>query len=123
MSIKKFESFEVEPQFFYHATYKPRLKSILKKGIIPNFPKKNWEDSEDLVYIDTDYDSAVSCCESSEAVPEEWLDEIVVIKIDSSKLDKSKIKRDENVHVDSGYTSFSYDGIIYPSYFVEIIHE
>ena len=122
MEIKNFESFGTEPQFYYHATYKPRLKSILKKGLVPNFKKKNWEDSEDFVYIDTDYDCAVSFCESSEEVPEDWLDEIVVIKIDASKLDKSKMRVDPNI-VGEEHTAFIYDGVISPDAFVDFIYE
>lgn len=122
MEIKKFESFEEEPQFYYHATYKPRLKSILKKGLVPDFKKKNWEDSEDFVYLDTDYHCAVSFCEVSEEVPEDWLDEIVVVKIDASKLDKSKIKIDPNI-LGVEHTAFIYDGVISPDTFVDIISE
>jgi hypothetical protein len=122
MEIKNFESFGEGPKFYYHATYKPRLKSILKKGLVPSFKKKNWEDSEDFVYIDIDYNCAVSFCEESEEVPDDWIDNIVVIKIDSSKLDKSKIRIDPNI-IGVDHSAFIYDGVIPPDAFIDVIYE
>ena len=80
----------------FHATYKPRLKSILSKGLIVDFKKKNWEDSEDLIYLADDPYVAESYAESSDMVNEDWLDQIVILEIDINYLEEAFLEIDSN---------------------------
>jgi len=101
------------PKYLYHATYKPLLKSITKYGLGNEvYARKNWDESKSgVVYLAKDKDVAESYAETSENVKEEWLDEIVILKIDIDDLDKTKLKIDENVKDNQGDT-FEYHGII-----------
>jgi RNA:NAD 2'-phosphotransferase (TPT1/KptA family) len=100
------------PQILYHATYKPLLKKIKEQGLDTTKSKKAWEDSKPgLVYLAKDIDVAASYAESSDMVPESYIDNIVVLHIDSNKLDKSKISIDKNVADNEGDT-LEYEGII-----------
>ncbi len=103
---------ENDQQYLYHATYKPLLKKIKEKGLDTRDSKKAWEDSvPGYVYLAKDLDVAASYAETSEMVPDEWLDQIVVLVIDASKLDQDKIFDDENVRNESTDT-VEYRGII-----------
>lgn len=98
------------PKYLYHATYKPLFKNIkllgLKGGV-----RKNWEDSKsNLVYLSFDPDVAESYAETSDEVPEEWLDKIIILEINTEGLDFSKFSSDNNVLDDDG--TLVYDGII-----------
>jgi RNA:NAD 2'-phosphotransferase (TPT1/KptA family) len=100
------------PQILYHATYKPLLKKIKEQGLDTTKSKKAWEDSKPgLVYLAKDIDVAASYAESSDMVPESYIDNIVVLHIDSNKLDKSKISIDKNVADNEGDT-LEYEGTI-----------
>lgn len=121
-SLDKPEELSI-PKYLYHATYKPFLKSIKEKGL-GNTRRKMWSDSvEGVVYLADDADVAYSYAETAE-----WLDDIedyakyanniIVLKINSDKLDKTKLKRDANV-ID-GDSTFEYHGII-PFDFIEEI--
>ena len=102
----------VNPQILYHATYRPLLKSIKQHGLGGDKAQAKWEDSKPgVVYLSTDPDVAESYAESSDVVPEEWLDTIVILKIDASKLDQSKLMTDQNVLDNSGDT-LEYHGVI-----------
>ena len=99
-------------QFLYHATYKPLLKKIKEKGLDTNDSKKAWEDSiPGYVYLALDPYVAESYAEESEMVPEGWLDDIIILKIDTNKLDKSKLFIDQNVQDNEGDT-LEYRGVI-----------
>lgn len=99
------------PEFVYHATYKPALNDIRKFGLGSNKNKfKNWEDSkEGVVYLAPDPYVAESYAETSETVPEEWLEQIIVFKIETKSLDKSKLFIDEN---NLNEDTFEYHGVI-----------
>lgn len=99
--------------FLYHATYKRLVASIKKNGLGgKGSEKKKWEDSQDgVVYLAVSPEIAESYAETSDMVPDEWLDEIVMLKIDKSKLDKSKLHIDKNVQDNEGDT-LEYHGII-----------
>jgi len=100
------------PQYLYHATYKPLLKKIKEKGLDTNDSKKAWEDSvSGYVYLALDPYVAESYAEESEMVPESWLDNIIILKVDTSKLDKSKLFIDQNVQNNEGDT-LEYRGTI-----------
>jgi len=96
----------------YHATYKPLLKKIQVDGLDTNKSKKAWEDSKPgLVYLATDPDVAASYAESSEMVPDSYIDNIIILHIDTNKLDKSKLSIDRNVQDNEGDT-LEYAGIV-----------
>ena len=108
------------PQILYHATYKPLLKKIKEQGLDTTKSKKAWEDSKPgLVYLAKDIDVAASYAESSDMVPESYIDNIVVLHIDSNKLDKSKISIDKNVKDNEGDT-LEYEGTIPWSAIIDI---
>ena len=100
------------PKYLYHATYKPLLKKIKKQGLDTRNVSKRWEDSvSGYVYLAKDPFIAESYAEISENVPESWLDNIIILKIDTSKLDKSKLFIDANVQ-DNEADTLEYRGII-----------
>jgi hypothetical protein len=102
------------PRFLYHATYRPLIKSIKRHGLDNTKAKKNWSDSrKGVAYLATDPDIAISFAEESEIVPDDWLDEIIVLKITTSKLDTSKLSLDTNI-IDNQGESYQYKGIISP---------
>ena len=95
----------------YHATYKPLLKSIQTNGLGGSRAQTKWTDSKPgVVYLAKDPDVAVSYAETSDEVPEEWLDQIVVLAISTDSLDTSKLKDDENVLDDD--STLEYHGVI-----------
>jgi hypothetical protein len=96
----------------YHATYKPLLKKIQADGLDTTKSKKAWEDSKPgLVYLAKDIDVAGSYAEASEMVPDSYIDNIVVLHIDESKLDPNKLSTDTNVQDNEGDT-LEYAGVI-----------
>lgn len=100
------------PEILYHATYKPLLSKIKQNGLDTTKSKKAWEDSKPgLVYLATDIDVAGSYAEASDMVPDSYLDNIIVLHIDTSKLDKSKLNIDKNVQDNEGDT-LEYSGVI-----------
>ena len=117
--IKTFDQFISEssvsiPRFLYHATYKPLLKKIKIEGLDTTKSKKNWEDSiPGYVYLAIDADVPESYAETSENVHESWLDKIIILEIDTLKLDTSKLFLDQNV-LDSDGSTFEYRGVIPP---------
>lgn len=98
-------------EYLFHATYRPILSKIKKSGLGGDFEIKAWQESSHKVYLATKPEIAYSYAETSEEVPEEWLDEIVVLKIRKSDLDESKLSLDKNVLDNTGET-LEYDGII-----------
>lgn len=95
----------------YHATYKPLLKSIQANGLGGGGAQTKWTDSKPgVVYLAKDPDVAVSYAETNDEVPEEWLDQIVVLAISTDSLDTSKLKDDENVLDDD--STLEYHGVI-----------
>ena len=106
------EELENFPQYLYHATYKPLLKKIRKKGLDSSSSKRAWEDSvPGYVYLALDPYVAESYAEASEMVPESWLDKIIILKIDTNKIDKSNLFLDQNVQDNEGDT-LEYRGVI-----------
>ena len=84
---------------------------IKREGLGGKSSKPNWEDSEPgIVYLATSNDIAESYAESSDMVDADWLDEIVVFKVATSKLNLTSLKRDRNV-ID-GEDTYEYHGII-----------
>ena len=99
-------------QWLYHATYRPLLKSIKAHGLGGDRAQAKWEDSKPgVVYLARDPDVAESYAESSDVVPDEWLDQIVVFKIRADQLDPSRLFVDQNVQGNAGDT-LEYHGVI-----------
>lgn len=95
----------------YHATYRPFLDSIMKNGLGGSGAQTQWEDSKPgYVYLAKDPEVAVSHAEANEEVPDEYIDDIVLLIIDASKLDYAKLEDDPNVMDDD--STLAYNGII-----------
>ena len=108
------------PNTLYHATYKPLLAKIKANGLDTSKSKKAWEDSKPgLVYLAKDIDVAGSYAEASEAVPESWLDQIIVLHIDRNQIDADKLSVDKNVQDNEGDT-LEYNGVIPYSAIVKV---
>lgn len=113
------ESIENIPKKLYHATYKPFLKSIQQKGL-GNTKRKMWADSElGVVYLADDPWVAESYAEIAEwpedqEDPDAYYDNIIILEVDTAKLDSNKLFIDENVLLDEGEknSTWEYHGII-----------
>jgi len=111
------------PEYFYHATYKELLPSIKKYGLDSGKSTSNWDDSKPYaVYLANDPYVAESYAEESEEVPDDWIDEIIILKIKSNNLDISKMHDDENVISDEPSDTFEYHGTI-PWNVIEIYND
>jgi hypothetical protein len=101
----------------YHATYKPFLDSITKNGLGGSGAQTQWEDSKPgYVYLAKDPEVARSHAEANEEVPDEYIDDIVVLSIDTSQLDQNNLEDDPNVMDDD--STLAYKGVIPTSAFV-----
>ena len=83
----------------YHATYKPYWEEIKKAGFIKPGAHQNWGDvfkTKNNIYLSKDYYNALSYAETAEEVPEELLNQIVVLEIDADKLDVDHLDPDSN---------------------------
>ena len=126
------EEYDFIPRVLYHATYASLLPDIKHYGLVKG-KRKNWDISGDYIYLSADKDNAYSYAETSEIVPEEWLHDIIVLKIDTSKLDLSKLDIDHNINygiddevdVEDPYTwiEYQYDGNISPNAIIDILTE
>lgn len=95
----------------YHATYGAFVDSIMKNGLGGAGAQQQWEDSKPgYVYLAKDPEVAESHAEANEEVPDEYIDDIVVFAIDTSKLDMDKLDDDPNVMDDD--STLAYKGVI-----------
>jgi RNA:NAD 2'-phosphotransferase (TPT1/KptA family) len=103
------------PKILYHATYRPLLDSIMKNGL-GNTDQRWWEDSEPgAVYLARDPDSAYDFAETADTPPDEYINDIVVLAIDTKYLDYAELEIDPNNYVDNEEDStLIYYGIIDP---------
>lgn len=110
-SIKEKNSNIFKTPFLYHATYQPYWTEIQRDGFLAGGKHSNWINlsKNELVYLARDPEVAYSYCETSEDVPEEYLDQIVVLQVDIDKLDLELLDIDENV-------AYSYDSPTDPDY-------
>lgn len=107
------ESMTDNQNLLYHATYSPLLNKIKKFGLDSTKGKKSWDESvSGVVYLAKDKDVAISYAETTDEVPESYLDNIIVLTIDMSKLDKSKLFIDRNVQDNTGGDTLEYHGVI-----------
>ena len=94
------EVLEGVPRVLYHATFKALIPSIKQKGIISGGSKyRNFDSVERGVYLGYSPEYAGSMVEASENdnIPDGWFDEIVILTIDTSKLNLSKLDIDPNI--------------------------
>lgn len=83
----------------YHATYKPYWEEIKKEGFIRPGAHQNWGDTfktKDNIYLSKDYYNALSYAETAEEVPEELLNQIIILEISADKLDINHLDPDYN---------------------------
>lgn len=115
------ESYEVSlneklsQDYLYHATYKELLPLIKKEGLGGSSSKPNWEDSKSgVIYFARTPEIAESYAETAENVPEEWLDDIIILRVDKNVLDSDKLFYDKNVltYDDEEKDTFEYHGIV-----------
>lgn len=88
------------PSKLYHATYGEYLESIKRKGLIPRY-HCTWRDCQWGIYLADDPYEAESYAEvapdDNSNIPEEYIDDIVILEIDSARLDQSKLDIDPHV--------------------------
>lgn len=114
------------PRLLYHATFYELVSDILDDGILPGGKDiQNYEGNESGVYLTPDKELAISMVETTENenIPEEWLDEIVVLTIDLHKIDNKKLFEKDPHWNPSGkdaVKSFLYREIIHPSAILKI---
>lgn len=116
----------------YHATYKPYWEQIKKDRALKPKAHSNWDISENYIYLSRDYDNAFSYAEEAENVPEDYLNQIVVLEIDINKLNIDKLEIDHNqaygdydeVDVEDPQTwiEFQYEGEI-PTSYIKKVHD
>jgi len=126
----KEESDSYVPDVLYHATFNTLIPSISNKGIVPcGDGLQNFEGCESGVYLSDNMEFAESTIEASENkdIPEEWFNEIVIISIDTNKLDLSKIQKDPHVNMSAADdeeipNSYIYRDVISTNSFIDIVY-
>ena len=122
--IDNFKSFTIKennsnievPKYLYHATFKPLLKKIKSEGLGGVSVKQLWDDSKiGVVYLALDANVAYSYAETvfdeNDDIPESWEEKIIILVIDTEKLDRNKFYLDRNV-LDNDGDTIEYNGII-----------
>lgn len=115
------------PKYLYHATFKPLLKKIKLEGLGGPSAKRLWSDSKKgVVYLALNADVAYSYAETifgeNDDIPESWEEKIIILVIDTEKLDKNKFYLDRNVLNNEGDT-LEYHGIVPFNVVVNIMTE
>lgn len=113
------------PTVLYHGTFNQLIPSIYEKGLIPHGTTViNFSGTERGVYLTNNKEEAVAMVQASEnaKIPEQWFDEIVVISIDTSKLDRSKLFPDPNVNVSDPFDLLwlIYKDVVPPSALINV---
>lgn len=65
---------KIKTEYLYHATYKPLLDSIKKDGLRPKVSNKSWNISANYIYLSPDKNVAESYAETSDTVPDSYID-------------------------------------------------
>jgi len=101
------------PKILYHATYRAFNNSILEKGLIPRYTCI-WDDCQYGVYLANNPNLAESFCETSENVPDEYIDDIIIFSVDTSLLDSDKFEPDPHTLLDKNQNleCYIYRGVI-----------
>lgn len=123
------------PDVLYHATFNALIPRIYQLGLLPKDDEilHNFGGIEPGIYLAENAEYAASMVEASENenIPEEWFSKIVIIRINTKKLNLSKLDVDPNVlpqedeyddtvEPDSTVYSYIYRGTIPPSSFIDI---
>ncbi len=111
------------PAVLYHATYGRFLDSIMEHGLGGEIANNNkmWDiSSDDMVYLSSDIDFAISFVETAENGSDDESETIVVIKIDVSRLDANLLSLDDNILDENRELSWQYNGIIARESFLDI---
>lgn len=95
----------------YHATYEDLIPSIERFGLGGMSSGYEWPDSEDVVYLASSPETAISYAELNDEVPKSWLDNIVVLMVESNKLDQDKLGHDHHVQDNDG-SLYEFHGVI-----------
>jgi hypothetical protein len=103
-------------KYLYHATYKALIDSIKEHGLDVTKGKANWDYDlpRECIYLAIDPELAESYAETAELVSDEWVNQVVILQIDVSKIRKHLIFGDLNVNLDNDEDSgcFEYYGVI-----------
>lgn len=99
----------------FHGTFRANLKDIKKYGLGAR-QRKNYSFSLDnVVYLTSDADMAYDFCECAEEVSDSKYESgIVVLVLDTTTLDYSKLYNDENMRTQGNSGCYIYKGIIPP---------
>lgn len=101
-------------EYLYHATFKKFLPSIQRSGL-GNKNRILWDESKrNKIYFATDPDTARSYAEVALDFPSNSdlnEDDIIILRVDTLKLDKTKLSLDENV-IDNDGSTLEYQGIV-----------
>lgn len=116
--VKEDISYFTDNPVVYHATYGVYIDKIKKEGLKVKSGNKNWDFSNEAIYLSADPYVAIDYCQTSDKVPEKWLDDIYLIAIDSNKLDEAEMDFDSNVI--GALTEFEYYKDINPDAFIKI---
>lgn len=120
IKLKDIVNETIDNGVLYHATYRPLLRSIKLHGLDNSKSKRVWDDSKiGYVYLAKDKEVAASYAETSDNVPDSYLDNIVILHIDATKLDNSKLSTDRNV-IDNEGDTLEYNGVIPFSYVIKV---
>lgn len=96
----------------YHATYKDNIPSIKEKGLIPHY-HKNFDgmDMNDCLYFAFNPETALCYLENSDTYDGQ---DIMILSIDTNKLDTQSIRYDWNnkCEYESNINSIAYSGSI-----------
>ena len=98
------------PKYVYHATYPHRWKNIKKLGGLKINPpcRRNWSDSRSVICVSEDPWTAESYAETAlDELDKDW--DIVILKIDTSSLDKKAFKYDGNILPDENTERTEYE--------------
>lgn len=81
--------------YLYHATYMIHKDEILKSGLKLPEGKSNYEGmyAGEYIYLAATPEEAESYAETADNVPEEWLDEIIIFKVE---VDMEDLELDPN---------------------------
>lgn len=112
-----FESID-NVKYLYHATYEQALDGIAQFGLGSHKAKKKYAynpyddqmTSSDHVYLAENHEDALSYAEDASNIPDEWKQNIVLLRVDVKKLNKANLKEDPNLDEQSG--TYLYNGII-----------
>jgi len=106
----------------YHATYEDLIPSIERLGLGGSSSGYEWADSEEgVVYLASSPEVAISFAEANDKVPESWLDNIVVLRVESNKLDQDKLGHAHNVQDNDG-SLYEYHEVI-PFRFLTLVEK